>query len=330
MTKNHQISIQEQIRKDCVLLLRSKVPRKKISRVLKISDRTICRVNKKFKQRRSVKRKYGSKGVKKLIQADKIRIYHLISHNPFLSCIDIVDRLNLQVTRQCVRLYLINSGFVRRRPDNKFRFTEKHIQDRLNFADEMIRFLFIPEIVFTDEASVWLFDNNHEGWFHRDSNHELSIDKHAGKIHCFGAVDMLGGKLVIHTFHGNMDAMRLTEILRDVLLPEADYFYPDGWVLGHDNGPTFTAGTTQHFLRNNGPIQLKWPSKSPDLNPIENVWHLLKQNVRKRLPSTVEELENCIHEEWERLDDNIIKKICESFPERIRKCIQLHGQQVRN
>ncbi len=33
-----------------------------------------------------------------------------------------------------------------------------------------------------------------------------------------------------------------------------------------------------------------WPPQSPDLNPIENLWYLLDFSLRKRRPSTTEEL----------------------------------------
>ena len=44
------------------------------------------------------------------------------------------------------------------------------------------------EVVFTDETSVWLNDNGHNGWFHNDCDHPLSMDKHCGKIHVWAAI----------------------------------------------------------------------------------------------------------------------------------------------
>jgi transposase len=73
---------------------------------------------------------------------------------------------------------------------------------------------------------------------------------------------------------------------------------------------------------------LEWPAKSPDLNPIENVWSILKQRVRKRLPKTLEELESIIYEEWWRIDDFIVSNLCGSIHSRIEKCILAHGRQI--
>ncbi|KAI4891327.1 hypothetical protein NFI96_013318 [Prochilodus magdalenae] len=47
--------------------------------------------------------------------------------------------------------------------------------------------------------------------------------------------------------------------------------------------------------------KLKWPSQSPDLNPIENLWWDLKKAVAVRKPKNVTELEAFAHEEWAKI-----------------------------
>ena len=193
----------------------------------------------------------------------------------------------------------------------------------------MLTYPYVGEIIFSDETSVWLFDNNHECWFHKNSQHELSVDKHYGKIHVFAAVSAEVGKIVSSTFDRNLNAGYLVELLKNDLIPQGDHFYPEGWVLAHDNAPTFTAQLTQRFLQTTSPLILDWPAKSPDLNPIENVWHLLKAAVRKRLPKTKQDLEEIIWNEWENLKDEVIQRICGSFIDRMNKCIEVNGNQVK-
>jgi len=305
------------------------VNRKKIAKALNISESTIKRVKKTMSQKRSLRRKTGSKAPRKLTKRHKLQIYRMVSINPFFSCSDIQDKLKLDVTVECIRLHLLKSGFRRKRPYSKLDLKKHHIEGRLSFAQDLQAYPFGSEIVFTDETSIWLNDNGHDGWFHCNSNHELSMDKHSGKVHAFGAINSMLGKVFLWTFRPYLKTPLMVEILRDGLLPQCDFFFPEGWVLAHDNGPQYTSNDTQYFLRHNGPIQLKWPSKSPDLNPIENVWGMLKNAVRKCHPQDIDSLEECVCNEWEKLDDFKIQNLCLSFPNRITKCIELHGSQVR-
>ena len=55
--------------------------------------------------------------------------------------------------------------------------------------------------------------------------------------------------------------------------------YGDGWVFQHDNDPNHTAHNTKTWRRDQNIYMLDWPSYSSDLNPIENIWGLLKDNL---------------------------------------------------
>ena len=113
-----------------------------------------------------------------------------------------------------------------------------------------------------------------------------------------------------------LNSERYSDILRKQLIPAANQVHPYRWILVQDGSPCHK-GNALGFLYYEVPYVLKWPSKSLDVNPIENVWHLLKSQVRKRFPKTVDDLEKIILEEWEKLNDVIISNIVCSFRFRV-------------
>ncbi|CAK9801712.1 Transposable element Tc3 transposase [Anthophora plagiata] len=72
---------------------------------------------------------------------------------------------------------------------------------------------------------------------------------------------------------------------------------------------------------------MPWPSKSPDLNPIENLWGILARKVYtngKQYSNTME-LKNGIKEAWSQIESETLHKLIYSMPKRIFEIIKNKG-----
>lgn len=116
------------------------------------------------------------------------------------------------------------------------------------------------------------------------------------KVHIWAGISMRGATGIC-IFDGIMDAVLYVQILQKTLLPFLHEVYPDGHRFMQDNDPKHTANHTTEFFQSHNINWWRTPAESPDLNPIENLWHELKEYLRREVkPHTKEELVSGIQE----------------------------------
>ena len=325
MVKNI-LSIQESKRIEAKALLKAKRPIAKISKDVGVSEKTVKRL-----RRRGPKRKKGSGKRQILDRSDKLSIRNLIKANPFLTPPDIVNRLDLECHPETVRRYLISAGYRYKKIQNKEPLTNEQKILRLQWCAEWGNFDGFDEVIFTDETGYWLNDTKGKGWVPKGTVVAPTEIRSREKVNIYGAISM-AGKVTIHVYRENLNSTKYEEILKNELIPAAQELYPEGCFLQQDNHPSHNADNIWDYLNSPKCDVIKdvitWPACSSDFNPMENLWAVLKGNIRKRQPQTIEDLEDIIIEEWEDLSDDYIQNLCSSINDRIEMCIENEGGRI--
>ena len=100
------------------------------------------------------------------------------------------------------------------------------------------------------------------------------------------------------------------------------------WRLQEDNDPKHTSKLAVQWKTNNNVNVIDWPSMSPDIAPIENVWQLLKMKLRNKKLSTYQSLVSAIKREWKSLSPELAIKLVHSMNNRISEVIENDGDFV--
>ncbi|KUJ14223.1 uncharacterized protein LY89DRAFT_720584 [Mollisia scopiformis] len=88
-------------------------------------------------------------------------------------------------------------------------------------------------------------------------------------------------------------------------------------------------GLAQQLKENNWIVNLKHPAQSPDLNPIEAIWNIIKQRLRHRIFQSEEEIKEALQEEWSKVTITEVRKRISQMPRRCARLINNGGKPIK-
>lgn len=121
------------------------------------------------------------------------------------------------------------------------------------------------------------------------------------------------------------------QILESHLLPYFRRFRSANLTFMHDNASVHASASTKKWLNDNKIPLLDWPSRSPDINPIENLWGQIVRDVYsdcRQFQSTAE-LKIAINETWNRVTAKQLMDLSNSMPKRINLLIKGAGKPIK-
>ena len=104
------------------------------------------------------------------------------------------------------------------------------------------------------------------------------------------------------------------------------------FVFMQDGAPCHTSAKVKNWLHSHCNLLIFWPPNSPDLNPIEMVWAIIKDQLNHlpNPPTNKEDLKRKVQEIWNLLDIDTINKLVESFYYRLYLVATHDGESIQS
>ncbi|KAF2364436.1 Transposase Tc1-like [Trinorchestia longiramus] len=206
----------------------------------------------------------------------------------------------IEASKHTISRALRREGLRSRTPRRTPLLQKRHFKDRLKYPNDHLNkpAAFWNSVLWSDETKIELFGRNSTNHVWRQQNEKYKPKCTIPTVKFGGGLNMVwdcfssSGVGKLHIIGGTMNGRKCREILEEQLQPLARLLkFKRGWKFQQDNDPKHTANETKEWLMLKKINILEWPSQSPNMNPIENLWRELKLKIQKRGPNNITELQ---------------------------------------
>lgn len=258
--------------------------------------------------------------------------------NRRLSYEKVAEKMDFGVKKDAIRAALEKRGYHRRLAMSKPPISERNRVTRLAWAQEHVGWTMDQwyNILWTDET--WVTGGRHmRTWVTRKPGEEWDTTCILEKV------QRKKGWMFWGSFHGNTPGPGIfwekdwgtinSESYCAHTVPVIDGYIrlqrQEGLdlVLMQDGAPGHNANETKQELNARGITVIYWPPYSPDLNPIERVWHYMKLYLQEHYPENMgyDPLRAAVKEAWDKVGEKAFKELIDSMPARCQAVIDANG-----
>lgn len=312
-----------------------------VARQFNVHESTISRLKTRFEQTGSASDKPRSGRPRKTTPREDNYIVTTSRRNRFMSATVIAGRLQnstgTRVSVGTVRNRLRKARLRACRPYVGVPLTRRHRQTRLQWARTHRRWTLQQwnHVLFSDESrfNVSFSDGRIRVWRRKGERYDqANVTQHdrygGGSVMVWGGI-CHRGKTQLVTIPGTLTAARYCD---EVLVPVVVPFLQEGNtnIFQQDNARPHVARQSRDVMARNNINILEWPPKSPDMSPIEHLWDVLGRQVRRRDDvNNVRDLERALHEEWQRIPIQTVRKLIRSMRKRCIAAVNAFGGHTR-